>query len=147
MDRNNIELRAFNGSAFELDELIAMFVELMLNFSGGYKEINRATTVNELFKMLNINGSFCYLMIMNHKIAGFVLMFPDGKGGLTAQNLFIKEEYRKSKLFHTVINLLEKNVDESHYLYCDAIITNDVALSLYEKRGYKKQYCVYRYQK
>jgi len=136
-------IRPFNGSQSDLEELMAMYVDL---YEFDYdKNINHsyAEKIGELYKSLYQHGAVCNLVIRYNDIIGFMILFPDKEGGMTAQSLYLKQEYRKSHIAGRLYKWLENWISDN-YKYCTIIATTDKVCKMYDKR-YKKLYSVYKF--
>lgn len=101
--------------------------------------------VNDMLDMLKRPGSICFIFEKDNEAVGFSILYPDNKGGCVGESLFIKEQWRGTKLFFNILTYLKGYVN-ANYKYCNLIASNTTISKLYSKIGYNVKYVVYQYE-
>jgi len=133
--------RDLNSSKEDIDELLAMYADLEKDEGTSYLQ-----KVNDIFEIFKRPDCKCFIFEVDNKIVGFAIIYADMKGGCIGESLYIKEEYRGTKLFINIFKHLQEYVN-TKYHYCNLIASNDNVSSLYRKMGYNVKYIVYQYKR
>lgn len=136
-----MNIRKFDGTEKDTKELILMFIDLK-NYDNEEK-LSYAENIGSLYSILYRDGCNCFMIEKDKLIVGFIIIYPDGKGGAIIHSLYLKDEVRKTLLFSKVINWIEEFI-KANFSYCLFNALNIETGKLYSKR-YKKHSEVYKF--
>lgn len=135
-----MNIRNFDKSELDTKELLSMFIDLQ---NDNNDNLTYAEQVGVLFSTLYMPNCNCFMVEKDDTIAGFIILYPDAKGGSFLHSILIKEQFRNTFLFSNVVDWIEDFVS-SNYQYCMFNALNEKTNKLYGKR-YDKHATVYKF--